>query len=225
MTRCQKCNVTVDNQHHYCPLCDSPLQNEGKSLTEYPTYDYKKNRIKNFVVEKLFLFLTFATIVTTVTINVFTFSLKPSLWSLVVTASLLYGWVTVKNTFITKTHAGKKILFQFIALSIFLFSIDFFSGKFVKWSTNFVIPFLAIAATLITTIIAITKKSHWNDYMGYLLATFLISLFPIILYTVRLSNVLWPSVTTILYSLLTILGLVIFSDKMFKDEIHKRFHL
>jgi hypothetical protein len=36
--------------------------------------------------------------------------------------------------------------------------------------------------------------------------------------------VVWPSAAAVIYSLLTITGLFIFSDKKFKDETKKRFH-
>lgn len=223
MTRCSKCGVMVDSQHKNCPLCSKPLSNAGESITQYPSYLDLYSRVRNFTIEKLFLFLTISTIVITITINLLTLQINSSPWSAVVTALLLYAWVAVRNTFISKTHSGGKTLFQFLSLSVLLLILDI-CGGFSKWSTNYVIPFLSLAATFIITLMAIAKKSLWHEYIGYLLATFFISLCPLLFFAFRLSTVLWTSVVSIIYSLLTIVGLIIFSDRNFKEEMKKRFY-
>jgi hypothetical protein len=205
-------------------LCDRGLENEGDSTTVYPSYEKSYQQIKAFTIYKLYLFITIAGMAISLTINMLMLKTIPFVWSPIVIVGLLYVWVIIRNTVISKMHIGGKILILFIASAVFVLFLDIYFD-FSKWSTNYVIPFLIALSTMVITIIALAKKSIWNDYMGYLLATFFISLCPVLLFILRLANVLWPSVSAILYSLLTIIGLFVFSDQKFKDETKKRFHL
>jgi hypothetical protein len=221
MEKCSNCDVFVSSQHKRCPLCSRPVENHGDSLTAYPDYAVLYRRGKGTLAVKIYLFLTISAIVITVCINLFTLPLNPRPWSLLVVSALLYAWLTVRNTILSMMNAGAKILVQLAALSLFLLLIDLLSG-FAKWSVNFVIPFLSLSATLLITLSALCKKALWQDYMGYLLAAFLVSLWPIFLLVLRLSSVLWASCVSAIFSLIAIIGLLIFADRRFKDEIKKR---
>ncbi|MGG1633274.1 DUF6320 domain-containing protein [Paenibacillus sp. FSL K6-3182] len=223
MRLCNRCNVSVDDQHDYCPLCSRPLGNRGNSASEYPSYAKLHQETAVFTRTKLFLFLTISAIVLSITINLLTLQLNPKLWSAIVTTGLIYAWVIVKDTILSKAHIGKKILFHYAILALFLLVIDIFVG-FMKWSTTYAIPLFGMAATFMMTLLAIIKKSLWHNDIGYLLAMFFISLCPAILFIFQLADVIWPSVAAIVYSLLTIIGMIIFSDRQFKEEIKKRFH-
>jgi hypothetical protein len=223
MTRCKHCNVIVDNQHRQCPLCSRILDNDGESITQYPSYQKIYYQMKDFSITKIFLFLTISAIIVLLTINLLTIQYYSQLWSTIPILCLLYAWITYKKTILSNTHIGNKILVQFFSISALLLAIDICNG-FSKWSTTYVIPFLSIALTLLLSIFA-ARKSYWQEYMGYLLATFFINLSSIVLLFFHLSNAIWTSITAIVYTLLTVIGLVIFSDRKFKEEMKKRFHL
>jgi hypothetical protein len=138
-------------------------------------------------------------------------------------ASSLFVWATLKNLVFSKAHSGGKILAQFGVTAVYLLVADIYYG-FTKWSTNFAIPFLMVLATLLLTIVAMARRSLWSDYLGYLLATFFVSLCPLLLYLFGLASLFWPGIAAMLYSVLTIIGMFILSDRNFKDEMKKRFH-
>lgn len=223
MTRCKHCNVIVDNQHRQCPLCSLALENGGQSITQYPNYQKIYYQMNNFTVTKIFLFLTISAIIILLTINLLTIQQYAYLWSLIPITCLIYVWITVKKVILSKANLGSKILIQFFSISVLLLVIDVYTG-FSKWSTTYIIPFLSIAMTLLLSIFA-AQKSHWQEYMGYLLATFFINLSSFILLLFHLSNEIWTSVTAIVYTLLTVIGLIIFSNRKFKEEMKRRFHL
>jgi predicted nucleic acid-binding Zn ribbon protein len=223
MTKCINCNVLVHGQHKHCPLCDRRLPNDGNNKTEYPAYKEIKHQRKTFAIYKIYLFLTIASIIILVTTNLLTFHDHSALWSVIVTACLLFPLITVRNIIVSKIHIGGKIFVQFVSLSVLLFVIDM-DNQFSKWSTNYVIPILTIITTMIITIVAMSRKGLWFEYAGYLFAAFFISLCPLVFHVFKLADVLWPSVAAVVYSLLTMIGLFMLSDKEFKDEIKKRFH-
>ena len=224
MIICENCKVLLDSQHAKCPLCGKPYANSGESRTAYPDYrqEYGKKE-KAFTLKKLSLFLIICTIVVTATVNLLTLHSASRLWFLIVSISLLYLWVTIRNTFGSRTHLGGKTLIQFLSLSLLLAAIDIFSGGY-RWSVNYVIPFLSLGSTFLISMFAAAKKSRWNEYMGYLLAAFFISLVLLISFFTGLSQVLWPSVVAGVYSILTVIGLYFFSDKKFREEVKKRFY-
>jgi hypothetical protein len=81
-----------------------------------------------------------------------------------------------------------------------------------------------VLSTVLLMVIALTKRLLWSEYLGYLLATFFISLFPLAFYLFGFASLIWTGITAMLTSLLTIIGMFIFADKLFKEEMKKRFH-
>ncbi len=224
-TECKYCRVQVDDQHETCPLCATPLGQEAReSATQYPGYHKREHVARNFTIPKLFLFLSIIAGTVSLLINLCTLSLYPGLWSLLVIGSLVFVWIVYRTIFSKNLVWGGKILFLFLSLSGLLIGIDGYTG-FGQWSTTYVIPFLTIALTFLMTLIAITKKGRYEEYMGFLLSTFFISLCPVLFCVFSLASALWASMATITYSFLTIVGLVLFSEQKFKTEIKKRFHI
>jgi hypothetical protein len=212
----------VDSHHKNCPLCDESLENKGNSLTAYPEYQNVRHKMM-ITADRVLLFMTVASSIILAAINWFTFDLRPELWSFMPLVSILAGWVTLKNIFFSRKYVGGKILIQFGLVVIFLLVADIYSG-FEKWSTNYVIPFLMMFVTLLLLIIAAARKSLWQDYLGYLLAAFFISLSPLPLYLFGFASIFWTGIAAMLFSLLMLIGMFIFSDKHFKEEMKKRFH-
>jgi hypothetical protein len=137
--------------------------------------------------------------------------------------SLVFSWRVIHIMQTKRANAGRKILSGYLIVSAFLVALDLFSG-FLKWSTTYVIPFLTIFVALVFTILAVRGSKYLNEYLGNLLAIFFISLCPIIIYLFSLSTQAWTSMVAILYCLLTVVGLLLFMGKDFREEIKKRFH-
>jgi len=223
MQRCDNCGLSVDNQHERCPLCAKPLGGRGESVLEYPPYARLYREEKAVTPRKLTVFVTIAAIIIVGTINILTASENPRPWSIVVAACLLYAFMTLHGTILSRSHFGRKVLEQFAALSILMVVFDLESG-FSRWSLNYVLPVFSFTATLAITVAAIAKRSLWREYSGFLLAAFFASLLPGALYLIGLSSVAWTGALSAVYSLLSIVGLMVFSDRKLKDEVRKRFH-
>lgn len=185
----------------------------------YPVYEMKPQR-RGFV-QHFILFIATFVISTSLLINLLT---EPRhLWFLYVLGPVLYGMLLVNHTILSKAHTGSKVIFQVIALSIMLYILDAASGS-LKWSIHYVIPFLVTLATLLVTIIVLRKPMKWVEYIGYMMTMIILVFLPVILFLSSWSTVLWPSATTALYALLTLIGMLLFSEKTMKNEIVRRFH-
>lgn len=214
---CSKCNVYTEQQ--YCPLCKSKLSDESQVSTYYPVYESRPQR-RGFV-QRLVLFIATFIVSTSLLINLLTEAHQ--LWFLYVLGPTLYVLILINHTILSKAHTGSKVVFQVIVLSIMLFILDAASGS-SKWSIHYAIPFIVMIATLFVTIIVLRKPMKWREYIGYLTTMVVLGFLPIILFLSSWSIVLWPSAATALYAFLTLIGMILFSEKTMKNEIVRRFH-
>lgn len=230
MLTCKNCKVEVESKIKKCPLCGRELDdlksntNNDDYINEYPTYKNSVKPSKKATALKIFLFTSIATIILSITANVFLLHINQKLWSVIVSMSAIYFYITMRTFIFSHAHLGAKILIQYFFLSALVFIIDYFSG-FYKWSTNFVIPSLLVIGLLIMTIFGLKQKTIWSEYIGYLTASLLMAGLTILLFIFNLSTMLWTAVASIVYSLLTIIAMIIFAEHTFKTEIKKRFHL
>lgn len=223
MKKCKHCQVLIDENLYKCPLCHRVVGDKKTPVKNpvYPVYNMKKASSSRDFLFNLVLFLSIVIISSCTLINLLTDTSR--LWFLYVAGPVLYLLLLINNTILSKTHVGAKILLQVLGISNMLFILDFFSG-YRRWSVNVVLPFLVIAGTLSITIIIWTKKMLWNEYVGYVIAMIFLGFLPILLYLIGVADSIWASSISALYALLTTIGLLLFSNKKFKNELVRRFH-
>lgn len=223
MNKCLSCGVVVDEAHARCPLCQRELSSSDAVPENrwYPHYTVAKAERKNNLHLKIIGYLVF--VICSICIIVNLLSGANRFWSIDVLSSVLYGWLMIRHTILSKAHPGAKILVQVFGISGLLFVLNILTGS-TRWSVNYVFPFLVIAATLLITIMIISKKTTWKDYIGHMITLILLGFAPLILYGFGLSQVLWPAITAAMYALLTLIGMLLFSEKGFKNELIRRFH-
>lgn len=214
---CNNCNTHTKQQ--YCPLCKNKLSQKSGDNEYYPIYETKVKRRR--FAQRLVLFVAIFIVSTSILINLL--ANPDKLWFLYVLSPVLYSLLTINHTILSRAHIGSKVVLQVIALSVMLFILDAASGS-SKWSIHYVIPFLVTLATLLVTIIVLRKPMKWREYIGYMTTMVILGFLPVILFLSSWSTVLWPSAATALYALMTLIGMVLFSEKTMKNEIVRRFH-
>jgi hypothetical protein len=215
--------VTVEGGHRYCPLCYAELENTGESDTAYPDYSSAYKNIKWLTRTKLFLFLSvFASLVCLV-INLLSWEINGYLWSGVVITILIFIWSLFLSFRSKRVNAAGRILLIYIIISAIVLGIDVDTG-FFRWSTTYVLPFLTMAVVLCLTLLAAIRKGRYKDYFVYWLFALIISVYPLLLFLLSLSTAIWTGIVALSHSLLTLIGLYIFSNREFRTEIKKRFH-
>lgn len=243
MKYCSKCNVKVNMDLQKCPLCsleltdirsqslgvNSPdstsLDNTPASAaaegSKYPLPDYEDKDRYNLVF-RLFLFISVVISSTSLLVNLLTY--KGILWSLYVTGTLLYVWITVAYPLFVKRKIGHIIVINAISTSIYVFLLEL--GTHTKgWGLSYVTPFIFIGATLMITFIIFLKRLKWREYSTYQTIMVAMGFLPVILCLTGLVSPAWPSILSAFYSFLTLIGMFIFVDKKYKNELIRRFHL
>ena len=231
--KCPSCDLEILTENHLCPLCGKSLsQTAGQNYADsaenlqrieafrYPIYRKKKRD----TVKTVFFFVSCTTSIVCLFINYLTFSLHSYLWSFIVVSSIFFVYKTV---FIWSSHihyTGSKLFAQFFWSSQLFIVIDFLTG-FSCWSLSLVIPWFSVGITLVLSILALCNRKNYQEYTGYMTAAFFLSGIPFVISLFPFIKVKWPSWTAVLYALLTIFALFLFSKRQFKAEMKKRFLL
>lgn len=220
---CENCKVSFDSDTGCCPLCHEKL---GESKTEnrlYPARDkmITKTQMKNF--SNVYFFLSLIAIAVSVIINFH--AQHKFTWSVVVVVGTIYFYSLIKNTILAKSNIGFKIMFQAVLMSLLLYAIDYFITNKTNWSLEYAIPFTLVGTTVSLTVLAFSNSKKWRDYVIYILSTVVLGLIPFIFYLTKIIDVSWPSLVSFLYSIFTILGMLMFFRKKLTNEFKKNFHI
>ena len=225
MKYCKNCKVKVDADRSYCPLCFRELEvknNEGAS--EYPFMERKKNehltQSTHFLL-KLFIFLSVSILLICTLINFLINRDFP--WYLLVGASLLYIWLLVAHTILSRRSAFEKIIAQLIGIMLILWSCEFLSLNKEHWLANYVFPAISIA-TVITMLMCtfIRRDKSWILSFVFIIVILTVAS---VLFFVYLDNFYILSIINLSFCTLTLLGYFTFSFKIIKAEFLKKFHL
>ncbi|MFZ4454102.1 DUF6320 domain-containing protein [Salibacterium aidingense] len=223
MKQCKDCQVMIEDNSVKCPLCfKSVVEKRSTSdCTFYPVGHRPEAMAAGRLFPNINLFVSVLIISTCLLINILT---TPNhLWFIYVIAPVLYLLLLFNHTLLSKSHVGSKIILQVLGLSSLLFFLDY-NTSFERWSVNIVHPFLVIGATLLITVIIIVQRMRWRDYVGYITTMILLGFMPLALYLTGISSSLWASAGAALYALLTLIGMFLFSDQSFKNDLKRRFH-
>ncbi len=223
MNRCTNCNVNVYENHRHCPLCHQKFENTKDTVVKYPSYkDIIKNRTP---LKNLPLFISASAGLICLFINLLIVGSR--FWSLIVIFSLLYINVTIWLVHSKKIHFGRKVIINYLLLSITLIVIDAVTGM-RYWGTDYAFPFLSLATTLYLMYLSLRNRTMFVEYFGYILITMFISLIPALVSLVFLilgfRHTPWGLFSVAISSVIITFGLYLFSDKMLKTELKKRFH-
>jgi hypothetical protein len=222
MKYCNKCQVNVVGAKDQCPLCASALSSADRddNYEGYP--EIKDKAVRYNLLLRLLLFLSIAAGLTCLLFNILYW--YGILWSLVIDTVILLLWETIGLMILSRINIGWKLFAQMLAVMIVLLTIDAVTG-WSAWSITYIAPFVIIASTFVMTLILFIRRAKWREYMLFQFLITLNGFISVILYWFGLIKVIWPGAAGALYALLTLLGMLIFANKQFKNELNKRFHI
>lgn len=224
MKHCKICNVDIEDGK-YCPLCYNQVENvDGSSSPSYYKHKEKNETYekKSFFVLRLFLFLSLASVSICVFVNVLT---KGSPWCVLVSLSVLYVWVLVRHTIMSKRSVFEKILFQVLNIVAILISSNYLAGG-GKWLIDYVLPSVAIVTTSVLVLTSLISKRHRSQFLLAFLVMYLLSMImSIILLACKYDNFKILNQINMFYSALAIFGTLLLGYRIIKNESSKKLHL
>lgn len=223
MKYCKHCRVKVDSSENYCPLCYNYLdegEQEPNCFEYYMGRDKnKKRKANNFFLLKLFLYVSICISVVCFTVNYFT---EPHMmWAPVVFVSILYLWILIGHTIISKRSPFEKIFFQFIGLILLLISLERLSMS--EWFLNYVLPSILLAASSVMALISLISKRKNSLVSTFFVYYVLLEIVSIVLLFIDVYHTLY--LIHAVYNGLLLLGTLIFAYRILRADIAKKAHL
>lgn len=220
MRLCRHCGVKLSNDIKRCPLCDMETEvTDDRFALDYP---YIKSRFTRGLLIKL---ITFSAVVFAGA-SILVDHLVPtgSPWAFMTIVAIVYLWISAMNVLRYTPNPASIMLCQLFCVSGLLFVIDYLTGYY-RWSVNFVIPFLVMAAALVTSLMILIKPLKYRAYVIYLLVIAVLGVLSVLLWIFGWSEVEWPVVTSAWVSAVCFFVVLVFSHRRTKNELHKRFHV
>ena len=135
MKYCKNCKINVDADRNYCPLCFRELKTiNEESVGEYPFMERRKNEHvtqSTHLLLKIFLFLSVSIISVCTLVNLL---INPeTLWCLLVGFSLIYVWILVAHTILSRRGVFEKIFMQLVGVMLILWACEILSLNKEHW--------------------------------------------------------------------------------------------
>lgn len=219
MKYCKSCKIAIENNLTKCPLCGSyTKETDDKYNDDYPivTTSYL-----NDIINRAMFFAAIAISVLSLFVNRYLAKSVP--WSFIAIVGVFYLLLSSKFIIKKKWNSGFFILSQVFLVSVVVSVIDKLLGN-LGWSVDYAIPFIIISGSLSMLIISIVKPYKYKEYIVYLLVIALMGLVPLIFILCDLTRVFWTSALCVIYSVLTVLAMLIFTHRRFNVELIKRLH-
>lgn len=225
MKYCKNCKVNVDADRNYCPLCFRELKTlNEESVGEYPFMERRKNEHvtqSTHLLLKIFLFLSVSIISVCTLVNML---INPeTLWCLLVSFSLIYVWILVAHTILSRRGVFEKIFMQLVGVMLILWACEILSLNKEHWLANYVFPSVSMAtvATMLMCTFIRRDKSWILAFVFIILVLTVAS----VLFFVYLDEFYILSIINLAFCALSLLGYFTFSFKVIKAEFLKKFHL
>lgn len=228
MKHCNKCQVNVNTNQTYCPLCHQKLTGENKLEYEFYPTSISKTREVLPLTKKILAFITITSIFVLIIINLAIYDQTPYLWCLIPVGAILYFWSIVRYGILSKQNIAYRLalLTTLLIIILNLIDVNYTTIDEAKgWALNYVTPLALFACNLAISFIIWIKRINYREYLIYLITIVIFSIVPIILYLLDKIQILWPSVVAFNFAIFILLFIIFFFPKSIKEEIKKRLHL
>ena len=224
MKYCQYCKVYIKEDRDRCTLCENMLEEGLKVESEKNEKVFPEIApfYQSHLAFKIMIFISITAIVVSFGIDmIFPSDIN---WLFLFMLAVIIIWLELLIIVRKKYNISKKIVWQLIIVSVFAVFWDYTSG-WSGWSLDYVIPIACVLAMIIMYVTAKIMHLSISDYITYILLDGLFGIIPILFIIFNLVNVIYPSIISIGFSIISIAAIFIFQGKEIKTEIYKRMHI
>lgn len=224
MKYCKYCKAKIDTTNDFCPLCFNHLtQTDGEYSQLYtPRLVNETTNITKRFLTKLFLFLTICAITVCFFVNYLTdFSVR---WFWVVTFGIIYVWVLIAHTIMSRQSAFKKVLLQLITIIVLLFFTERVSTT-QNWLLQYVYPSISFTVVFVTSMILFIGHKRNENISGFLLIVLMMGIISLLFIIFNLVEFKLLNFINTIVCALTVLGLLVFGMASIRQDLSKKFHI
>ena len=223
MKHCEICKVEVDTSSKICPLCYNKLIDVDEKTTPElfelkPREKVKKSRI---IVGKIFLLLSIVAVCACGFINYVT---KGVSWSLVVFMSIVYLWVLVAHTIMSRSTPFKKVFMQLLsATALLLVTNHIFSSN--DWLVCYVYPSMSMLVAAVLSFIVMCNKNRRKVIYSFFAIEVLLVIVSLIFLIFKLDEFVILNQINIFFTGIVVIAHLLFGWKLIKTEFVRKFHI
>jgi len=225
MKYCERCKLSVDTLNHTCPLCYGELTGESDRKHEVfmPRKEDEKVNKRTAMAAKIFAFLSICASIICVFVN---FIIKdPVMWSLVVLLGILYLWIFVAHTILSRRSFFEKVFFQVCTILAILFACELISPGENHWVLNYVLPSVSIITIFILNLFSLIGGKKYRFLLSCLVIYVLFFLISILMVCFDWAVFKILYYIAIIYSVISILGTFLFGYRIISSEFKKKMHI
>lgn len=187
----------------------------------YPSISYDRGKLKK-LTNILYLVLFTAAAITGL-VNVLTYGITETWWSLIAIGSIAYVAMTLRYSIMRRASLAGILIRQSLGVQVLLVIIDYMTG-FSRWSFNYAIPSLILFDVIAVVFLILINRLNWQSYFMYQIAITIFSFIPLILWAAGLITSPLMSVITVILSVSVLLITIILGDRSVKKELKRRFY-
>ena len=221
MKYCRNCKVYIREEHDKCPLCENILEEESRGKDD-EVFPMIPPFYESHLALKIMIFISIVALVLSFGINmVFPSEIN---WPILFMFGVISIWVGLIIIVQKRYHIPKKIIWQVFIISILSVFWDYKIG-WRGWSLDYIIPIACVSAMIIMYVTAKIMHLSTRDYITYVLLDGIFGIIPVIFIIFDLVNVVYPSIISVGFSIISLSAIFIFQGKEIKAEITKRMHI
>lgn len=146
-------------------------------------------------------------------------------WAFYVAGAIASLWLCSYVGYMKRRNLLKNAMWQLLLLSVGSFVWDISTGYY-RWSVNYVIPVLCIINLIFMLIVSKARKDTPREYMAYFVMGCLYGSFvPMLLVITNIVKIKLFNILSIIFSIIFLLGVILFKGKEFKEEMIKKLHI
>ncbi|MDO5649144.1 MAG: DUF6320 domain-containing protein [Gallicola sp.] len=220
MSYCKKCDVEIQGDQDYCPLCDEWMEDINKETNPYPNIPLKFNRYK---LTNALLLLSFFLVVGLLTINYFFINEQWEVFRAII-LGIATLWMSITIILRKRRNIAKSLLYLLVTLNLLAIYSDIIYG-WKGWSLSFALPFSCMVVLFALILSLRFVRLSITDGLLYIMLAALLSIIPGILLVLGIANSRVPAyLSTFLGISLLVFMLAQYGD-LFLKEIKKRFRI
>lgn len=221
MKYCRHCKVYIRERRNRCTLCENVLEEELKGESE-DVFPEVPPFFESHLALRIMIFISIVAVVVSFGINmIFPSNIN---WPILFMFAVISVWVGLIIIVRKKYHISKKIVWQVIIISILAIFWDYKTG-WRGWSLDYVISIACVSAMIIMYVTAKIMNLSIREYITYALLDGIFGIIPVLFIIFDLVKVVYPSIISIGFSIISLSAIFIFQGEEIKAEIDKRMHI
>ena len=223
MKHCELCKVDVDTNSEICPLCYNKLTELSEKTTPElfelkPREKEKKSRV---IVGKIFLLLSIVAVFACGFVNYVT---KSAPWSIVVFMGVIYLWVLVAHTIMSRSTPFQKIFLHLLSVVALFLTIKYvFNSN--SWFVCYVFPSMSILVGVVFSFIVMCSKNRKKLVYSFFAIEILLMLASILLIAFGFDAFKLLNQINIFVLAIMVIAYLLFGHKAIKTEFVRKFHI